>query len=382
VPVLPRDEFPVVDRYIYFDHAGIAPITRGAAEAASWWAQRTTQFGRENYDEVDERMERARATASALMGVDPVDVAFVKNTTEGMGFVASGLTWREGDRVVVPDDEFPSTIFPWLSLRALGVRVDRVAPEGDAGALPVEAFERVIASGPPPKVVVTSWVQYGRGWRTDIERLARVAHDAGSLICVDVMQGIGVLPAELSAWNIDFAMAAAHKWMCGPQGIGVLHVASRVRDRLRPLEPGWASVAHRGDWGNLDFVLDDSARRFEGGTPNAVGIVALDASLQLIKRAGINNIWEAVNQLCTRLANGLSMVDGAHVLCDRSPDSRSGIVSFVLDTMQPADVTKRLLERGILCSPRGGGVRVSPHAYNTEDEIDRFVEAAAELAQP
>jgi selenocysteine lyase/cysteine desulfurase len=195
------------------------------------------------------------------------------------------------------------------------------------------------------------------------------------------MQGIGLLPADFDTWNVDFAMAAGHKWMCGPQGIGMLYVAPGVRDLLRPLEPGWASVAHRGDWDNLDFVLDDSARRFEGGSPNAAGIVALDGSLQVIEEAGVERIWDYVDRLCTRLADGLSAIDGAHVLCDRSRESRSGIVSFVLDGMAPPDITARLLEHGIVCSPRGGGVRVSPHAYITDDEVDAFVEAVADLPQ-
>ena len=261
---LPREQFPVVERYRYFDHAGIAPITKAAGDALRWWTDRYERQGSLDYDELESRMDRARQSAAAMCGVPVDDLAFVKNTTEGLGFVASGLQWQPGDRVVVPDREFPSTIYPWLALRDLGVRVDLVTPQGDGGVLTVDAFESVIATGPPPKVVATSWVHYGRGWRTDLARLAAVCHDYGSLLCVDAMQGVGVIPSDFAAWNVDFAVVGPHKWLCAPRGVGVFYVAPDVRDRLRPLEPGWASVAHRGAWTNLDLVWDDLCEALRG----------------------------------------------------------------------------------------------------------------------
>jgi len=325
-----------------------------------------------------ERAEEVRSAAAAVMGVAPDDVAFVKNTTEGLGFVANGLEWQEGDRVVVPDLEFPSTIYPWLALRDRGVVVDLVPPVDAGRCLPVEAFAAAIAAGPPPKVVATSWVQFGRGWRTDLASLASVCHDAGALLCADVIQGLGVVPAELEAWGVDFAMADAHKWLLGPLGVGVLYVRRSRLEDLRPLEPGWASVVHREQWDNLELVWDDTARRFEGGTPNMVGIHGMGASLDLLSNAGIESVWDHVSALTDRACVGLASV-GATVVSDRSPHGRSGIVTFTVAGHEPAAVTAALESRGVVCSARGGGVRLAPHGYNTYEEIDRLVAAVGEL---
>ena len=226
-------------------------------------------------DDDEAHAEVVRDSAARLMGVSPREVAFVKNTTEGLGFVANGLGWKTGDRVVVPAHEFPSTFYPWKALESQGVTVDTVVPCHAGGALPLEAFAEALASGPPPRLVALSWVQFGLGWRTDLAALARAVHGVGGLLCVDVIQGLGVVPAALGEWGVDFAAADAHKWLLGPSGIGVLYVREACLEMLRPLEPGWASVAHRQQWDNLDLVLDGTARRFEGGTANAAGIYGL-----------------------------------------------------------------------------------------------------------
>ena len=379
-PPLSRDQFPVTERYRYFDHAGVSAIPRVAADAARWFVDRILTQGKVGYDELERRQDATRVAAAELMGVPATDVAFIKNTTEGVGFVASGLDWSPGDRVVVPDLEFPSNIYPWLALRDLGVQVDLVRPIGDSHALPIAEFERAIAAGPPPKVVAVSWVQYGRGWRTDIATLARLSHDAGALLCVDAIQGLGVLPAALADWDVDFAMAGAYKWLLGPEGIGVLYVAGRVRDCLRPLEPGWASVAHRDDYQNLDLVWADSARRFEAGSFNMLGTMALGASLQLLLDAGIPEVWTHVDGLCDRLVDGLSAIGGVHVLSDRSAEGRSGIVTFVINGVRADDVAGGLNAANFVCASRGGGVRIAPHGYNTVEEIDALVEAVDQIA--
>lgn len=377
---LPRDQFPVTERWTYLNHAGVTPLPTAAVEALEGYADRVAAGGSRAGSGHAERAEQVRAAAARLMGVPVHDVAFVKNTTEGLGFVANGLAWAPGDRVVVPELEFPSTIYPWLALRALGVVVDTVPTRGPGRRLPVEAFATAIAAGPPPKVVATSWVQYGRGWCTDLAALARVCHDAGALLCADVIQGLGVVPAELEAWGVDFAMADAHKWLLGPEGIGLLYVRDRCLDLLRPLEPGWNSVVHREQWDNLDLVWDRGARRLEGGSHNMAGIHALGASLDLLAGAGVESVWTHVDALCERACAGLDDVAGATVLSDRSAGGRSGIVSFTLDGHDPVVANELLLTEGIVCSPRGGGVRVSPHGYNTEEDIDRLVAAVAAVA--
>jgi selenocysteine lyase/cysteine desulfurase len=331
-------------------------------------------------DEYDERAETVRGKAAELMGVSAGDVAFVKNTTEGLGFVASGIDWQPGDRVIVPDGEFPSTIYPWLALEARGVLVERVAPVGTAGSLPLEAFVEALDRG-PARLVACSWVQFNSGWRTDLAALAAACHDHGALLCADVIQGLGVVPAALAEWGVDFAAADAHKWLLGPQGVGVLYVAPDQRDALRVLEPGWNSVAHRQEWDNLDYILDDSARRFEGGSLNLTGIMALGASIDLLAAAGVDHIWTHVEELCRQAAVGLSDL-GATIVSDRSSDCRSAILTVSLPDHDAQSLCDELEGRDIICAPRGGGIRISPHGYNTADDIQRLIDAVAEIAPP
>lgn len=373
---LDRSSFPVTRTWNYLNHAGTAPPSGPAVDAMHRCGIESAGGGSVVFEAHAGRAEEIRATAATLMGVPTADVAFVKNTTEGLGFVANGLSWAPGDRVVVPDLEFPSTLYPWLALQDRGVVVDLVPTSGPGRALPVDAYAEVVAAGPPPKVVATSWVQFGRGWRTDLAALGQLCADTGALLCADVIQGLGVMPAEFEAWGVDFAMADAHKWLLGPLGQGVLYVRGSVLDRLRPLEPGWASVAHREDWENQELVWADGARRLEGGSANLIGIHGMGASIDLLLAAGVDRIWAHVSALCDRLREGLAGA-GACVLSDGSKAGRSGIVTFSLEGVDPALLYSALRGEGMVCAPRAGGVRVSPHGYTTADDIDALVAAVA-----
>lgn len=373
---LARSDFPVTGNWTYLNHAGTAPPSGPAVDAMHRCAVESAGGGSMVFAAHEARAEEIRAAAARLMGVPGGDVAFVKNTTEGLGFVANGLDWAPGDRVVVPDHEFPSTIYPWLALRDRGVVVDLVPTAGPGRALTLDAYAAVVAAGPAPKVVATSWVQFGRGWRIDLAGLAQVCRDAGALLCADVIQGLGVVPADFEAWGVDFAMADAHKFLLGPLGIGVLYVRGSCLDRLRPLEPGWASVAHREEWDNRELVWADGARRLEGGSANLTGIHAMGASIDLLLDAGVDRVWAHVSSLCDRLREGLASA-AATVWSDASPEGRSAIVTFSVDGTDPVALSEDLRAAGIVCAPRAGGIRVSPHGYTTGDEVDALVAAVA-----
>lgn len=374
---LDRDLFPVTERWAYLDNAGIAPLSTPVVEAMAAHSRAVALDGVVGVEGRLDGLEEVRASAAQLLGVPAADVAFVKNTTEGLGFVASGLEWGPGDKVVVPDLEFPSAILPWLALAPRGVEVVRVAPVGPGRSLPLEAFAAALADG-PCRLVSCSWVQFGRGWRTDVAALAALCHEHGALLCVDLVHGLGMLPASLAEWGVDFAAGGAHKWLLGPEGIGLLYVAGRCRDLLQPLEPGWASVAHRTEWENLDLVWAPDARRFEGGTFNMAGVAGLGAAVDLLSGAGVERIWAHVDGLLDRAAAGLADV-GATVLSDRTGAGRSGILTFAVPGSDAEAVARQLAAEGVVVSARTGGVRVSPHGYTTAAEIDTLVAAVASL---
>lgn len=380
-PPISPEAFAVGERYTYLNHAGIAPLPLPSVEAIRTTVHAMADGGSVGEDKRFDATDVTRQRAADLMGVDVADVAFVKNTTEGLGFVANGLDWQAGDRVVVPDGEFPSTIYPWLALADRDTQVVRVPPVGDSGALELDGFAAALDAG-GVRLVAVSWVQFSKGWRTDLAGLATLCHDHGALLCVDVIQGVGVLPCHLAEWGVDFAAADAHKWLLGPEGIGVFYVAGEHRDKLRVLEPGWASVAHRMEWDNPELIYDDTARRFEGGTPNMIGLAGLGASLELITDAGVDAIWSHVDGLCDRLCTGLESI-GATVLSDRrpgtEPQGRSAIVTFSIPGVDPGTLHEQLEAEGVICSPRGGGIRFAPHGYTSTDDIDHALEVVATL---
>lgn len=376
---LPRPSFPVCVDRVYLDHAGISPLADPVRAAIDDYLDDCAERGARAFREWTQEMEAVRGSVARLLGASDDEIAFVKNTTEGLSFVASGLGLGEGDRVIVTGREFPSNYYPWIALRDRGVTVDVVEPVGEAESLPVERFAEAIADGAPPAVVAVSWVQFGRGWRTDLAALADVCRDRGTLLCVDLIQGAGVLPCDLRAWGVDLAAAGGHKWLLGIMGLGILYVRREHLERLRPLEPGWASVVHRTEWDNRDLVYDPSARRFEGGGPSAVGVHALGAAVDLITDTGIDAVWDHARTVGDHAAGRLAGI-GCRVLSDRG-DGASAIVTAALPpgSPDPQDVVDTLAEGGMVCSARGGGVRLAPHGYNTTDEVDAVVDAIAAL---
>ena len=368
-PPLDRALFPVTERCTYLNVAHTCAPPTPVVEAVAGAVGRQATHGSRATADNEDAIEGVRAAAAGLMGVPVTDVAFVKNTTEGLSFLASGLDWAAGDRVLLPEDEFPSTAYPWLALEDRGVVVDRVAPDGLGAA---------VDSGPPPRVVATSWVRYERGRRADLPALGRACREAGALLCVDAIQGLGLLPADFEAWGVDVAAAAGHKWLLGPEGAGVLYVRGERLEHLRVLEPGWHSAADRDAYDDRALVLDPTARRFEGGRLNAPGILGLGAAIDLLTTTGVDRIWEHVDALCDRLVDGVTSA-GATVLSDRSPTTRSGIVSVAVPGHDPVAVRDTLLAEGVVASARAGGVRLSPHGYTTTEEIDAAVVALGRL---
>lgn len=365
-----RRQMPISKDWAYLDHAAVAPLSGPAQAALTDWAKDATENGSANYPDWSRRVEHLRTLAANLIGALPEEIALVGNTTAGINLVAEGLPWRPGDNVVIRADEFPSNQYPWLHLADRGVETRRVPTK--EGRLDFD--ELAAACDDRTRVVSLSWVAFASGWRHDLDRLVEFVHGRGALLFLDAIQGLGVFPLDVRKTPVDFLAADGHKWLLGPEGAGVFFTRRKHLNLLRPVGVGWNSVRNEHDFSHIELVFKDTAARYEGGSQNIAGLLALEASLELLARYGAEAISPRVLEITETACQRLAKL-GATILSDRTPAHSSGIVSFELPGRDPLALRQQCFHRKVLLSCRAGRLRISPHAYNTAEDIERLVEA-------
>lgn len=362
-----NDEFPQDPAICYLNHAAVAPWPKRAAEAVKAFACENLHQGARDYPRWVQLEHRLRGQLQTLLNAPGKgDIALVKNTSEALSFVAMGLDWTEGDEVLISDEEFPSNRIPWEALAPRGVRLRQVSLNGadPEGAL-------IEAMGPATRLLSISSVQYASGLRMDLARLGRACRERGILFCVDAIQSLGAIELDVQAIHCDFAMADGHKWLLGPEGLGVFYCRREVRDRLHLTQFGWHMVEALGDYDRADWMPASTARRFEPGSPNTLAQHALSASLELLLEVGLGRIQEALQQRTAYLIQSLGALPGARLLSPATPERRAGIVTFSFAGIDSQRLYQRLMQAGVVCAARGGGVRWSPHFYTSQEVLDR-----------
>jgi selenocysteine lyase/cysteine desulfurase len=369
-------EFPLDPGLCHLNHAGVAPWPRRAAEAVRRFAEVNGSVGSEPYAEWLAVDQRLRERLARLIGAgSPADVALAKSTSEALSVIAYGLDWQPGDNIVGIAEEFPSNRIVWESLADRGVSWRGLALDGSQ----VPESDLLALCDERTRLIAVSWVQYARGLRLDLSRLGALCRTRGILLCVDAIQGLGALPFDLTDTQAHFVVADGHKWMLGPEGLALLYVHPEIRHRIRLHQFGWNMVEHRGDYDRTDWSPAQDARRFECGSPNFLGIHALEASLSLIEEVGSEWIAAAIAERVDRLIDRIDRL-GLELLSPRSTDRRAGIVTFRVPGLDSAKLYRGLMERRILCAHRGHGIRFSPHFYTPISVIDRAVDTVVALA--
>lgn len=373
---------PVARRLAYFDHAAMAPLPQPVAEVIRKWLTEAVEIGAPKWGEWVRGVERARVAAAGMIGAQADEIAFVENTTAGISLVAEGLDWRAGDNVVTLADEFPSNVYPWMNLAGRGVETRRV-PTDVSGR--VELDRLAAACDGRTRVVSVSWIGYATGYRHDLPRIAEIAHNCGAYFFLDAIQGLGAFPLDVSTTGVDFLAADGHKWLLGPEGAGIAYIRRNHLERLRPIGPGWHSVMPGQDFTHIELKLRPAASRYEGGSQNNAGILALGASLELLGELGVENLAAAVLDLtelaCERLARIGATIVSDRRLDHRGGEQRSGIVAFELPGSDPMAVKRHAFTREVVFGCRAGRLRISPHAYNNGEDLDRLVEAVASFRE-
>lgn len=361
------NQFPVRERLIYLNHAGVAPLCKPAAEAMKRLTGDALEFGSLHYADWLECYSGLRAAAARMINADPAEIAIVKNTSEGIAMVATGLAWKPGDKIVSFREEFPANYLPWKKLEGTGIQVEWLSI--------TDPLDRVDEACRGARLLTVSFVQYLSGYRAGLEALGEIAARRGCIFFVDAIQGLGAFPLDVRRARIGALAADGHKWMLGPEGCGVLYVARDLQDRIEPVEFGWTNVAGYNDYASRDLSLRPDAGRYECGTLNTVGCYGLRAALEFLLEVGVENMAPAVQSLADGLA-AAAEAKGYEVLGPaRTPATGAGIVSLRKPGEDARATVSRLKEAGIIAAPRQGWVRFSPHFYNDETQIARVHEA-------
>lgn len=360
-------EFPLDEELIHLNHAAVGPWPKRTVDAVTRFAQENLHQGSWNYPEWL-RIESALRDqlASLINASSSDDIALVKNTSEALSFVASGIDWLAGENIVTSDQEFPSNRIVWESLAPQGVELRQV--DLNRGESPEDALFALVDS--QTRMIAISSVQFGSGLRMDLERIGRFCHERGILFCVDAIQSVGALRFDVQAIKADFVAADGHKWLLGPEGLGFFYVRPQLREKLKLSQYGWHMVEAIGDFDRMDWQPAHTARRFECGSPNMLSIHALSASLSLLLEVGMEEVETRVLDNSRFLQQQLSQLPDVELITPLENNRFAGIVTFRSASKDEELLYQRLHARKLFCAQRAGGIRFSPHFYTPRTRLE------------
>jgi len=369
-------QFPTVGTMVYANHAAVSPWPRAAQEAMAEFAAENCEIGPLRVGRWVQREKTLREMLARMMNADSADdIALLGNTSDGVCTVANGINWRPGDNLVTPSGEYPSNWLAWEALQARGVEVRQV----DVERSPDPEHDLLEAMDGRTRVLAISAVRFDNGLHYDLERLGADCADSEALFFVDAIQQLGALPLDVRACRIDALSAGAHKWMLGPEGIGVFYVNEETRERLTLSKHGWRMFDNPFRMEEAGREPSASARRFEAGSPNTAGQAAWFAALEMMEGIGFDAIGRFVLENTERLVEGLCAIDGLDVVSSTDPARQSGIVSVMPASMEPETLRRELSKHRCFVAVRGGAVRISMHFYQHGTPVERMLTVLSEV---
>ncbi|MGI8788766.1 MAG: aminotransferase class V-fold PLP-dependent enzyme [Pyrinomonadaceae bacterium] len=366
-----RAPFPATKKYAYLNSAAVAPLPTIAVEAVQKQLRDASENGSANFMEWVATKNRAREIVAKMLKVRGEQIAFMRNTSDGIATIANGLKWNAGDNIVSFEREFPANFYAWRRIRdAFGVEL-RLCPERE-GRIDTDEFINLIDAN--TRIVSISAVQYASGFRADLERIGRAARKVDALFCVDFIQALGAMPFDLEAQFVDAGAGASHKWLCAPEGCGILYLSDRARDRIEPTLVGWISVEDAWDFADTEQKFKPNALAWESGTGSASLFYGLEQSAKLLFETGAERIENYLEDLTDYLCE---LVAGKNyeIVSSRARGEKSQIVCVKNnDGLTPNEIAKKLETENIIVSPRGDRIRIAPHFFNNQKDIERLAE--------
>jgi len=369
-----RREFPITRELIYLNNCSLTPLPERGRRAIERFTREWTQLGgRAWYDHWIGEYEGLRADVARVLGATVDEIAIEPNVSAGLVGIASTFDYGKRPKVIVSDLDFPTDGHAFLAVRERGAEVTFVRSP-DRIRVPLELFAEAIDE--QTAVVCTGHVYFTSGWIQDVRALAELCHRKGAKLVVDAYQTIGAFPFDVNASGVDYLVGGTLKWLMGGPGVAFLYARRDVAEAARPSAVGWWGVADPFAFDVEHLDPGKGARRFEYGTPAVAAIYAARAGISLLEEIGIATVRESHMLLSQRLVDG-AIAQGWTVRCPVVAKERTAIVT--LEHPRPQEAVDALRASGVISDSRPGLIRLSPHHFNTLDEIDRALELLATL---
>ncbi|MGI8555358.1 MAG: aminotransferase class V-fold PLP-dependent enzyme [Pyrinomonadaceae bacterium] len=366
-----RAAFPAAEKYCYLNSAAAAPLPMATVAAVVSQLKDVSENGTLNFNKWVETKNRARKLAAEMLNVRAEQIAFMRNTSDGLATVANGLEWSEGENIVTFEREFPANFYAWRRIRdAYGVEL-RLCPER-GGRIDLDEFISLIDAN--TRIVSISAVQFASGFRADLERIGKAARKNDALLAIDIIQGFGAMPFDLEAQLVDIAAGTSHKWLCAPEGCGILYLSDRARERVKPTLVGWISVEDPWDFEDFEQDFKPNALAWESGTGSSALFYGLEQSLKLLQQTGLKNIENYLEDLSDYLCELLAGKN-YDIVSSRAKGEKSQIVCIKhRGDLTSNEVAKHLQHENIIVAPRGERIRIAPHFFNNRQDIEMLIE--------
>jgi len=364
-----KSYFQLDENIVHLNHAAVAPWPVLTRDAVIAFANENASIGSQRYEQWMQTEQQLKQRLALLVNAESSDeIAILKNTSEGLSLIAQGLTFNSGDNIVIPAEEFPSNRVVWQALQTQGVETRLIAVQG------IENPEQALidAMDKNTRLLSCSSVQYARGLRLNLNLIGQACKSNNTLFCVDAIQSLGAMVFDAQACFADFVVADGHKWMCGPEGSALFYCRKEVQPQLQLRQYGWHMLKNAFDFSHqgTDIQIADNAQRFESGSPNMLGITALNASLGLLLDLGLENIQARVLTNSRYLFEQLGKLSDINILTSDETDRFAGIVTFQKRAIDNVKLYELLQSKNVICAYRGDGIRFSPHFYTSTQTMD------------